>query len=178
MPLMMQGPSTEVWNTSFLTNAYPTDRKTLAGIGAAIQASLLMMFIVILLSLPLGVASAIYLEFFAPRQGFWGWLTTVVEININNLASVPSIVFGLMGLAIFVNLWGPIFVFDTGLATPIVGGLILSLMTLPTIVVTSRAALLAVPPLSNRRPTALARPRCRPFSALFCPTPFLALLQA
>ena len=144
--LVERGTIKQVWNFSFLTNAYPTDRKTLAGIGAAIQSSLLMMFIVILLSLPIGVASAIYLEFFAPRQGLWGWLTTIVEININNLASVPSIVFGLMGLYIFVGIWGPIFVFDTGLATPIVGGLILSLMTLPTIVVTSRAALLAVPP--------------------------------
>ena len=135
-----------VWNWSFLTNAYPQDRKILAGIGPAIQASLLMMLIVILVSLPIGVGSAIFLEFFAPRRGFWGWLTTIVEVNINNLASVPSIVFGLMGLAIFVQSWGPIFIFDTGLATPIVGGLILSLMTLPTIVVTSRAALLAVPP--------------------------------
>ena len=135
-----------VWNWSFLTHAYPQDRKVLAGIGPAIQATLLMMVIVILISLPIGVGSGIFLEFFAPRKGILGWITTIIEININNLASVPSIVFGLMGLAIFVQAWGPIFIFDTGLATPIVGGLILSLMTLPTIVVTSRAALLAVPP--------------------------------
>ena len=135
-----------VWNWSFLTNAYPQSQRVLAGIGPAIQASLLMMLIVVLIALPVGVGSGIFLEFFAPRKGVWGWVTTVIEININNLASVPSIVFGLMGLAIFVQLWGPIFIFDTGLATPIVGGLILSLMTLPTIVVTSRAALLAVPP--------------------------------
>lgn len=136
----------KVWNWSFLSNAYPQSQRVLSGIGPAIQASLLMMLIVILVSLPVGVGSGIFLEFFAPRRGFWGWLTSIIEININNLASVPSIVFGLMGLAIFVQAWGPIFIFDTGLATPIVGGLILSLMTLPTIVVTSRAALLAVPP--------------------------------
>ncbi len=135
-----------VWNWSFLTNAYPQSQRVLAGIGPAIQASLLMMLIVVVVALPVGVGSGIFLEFFAPRKGLWGWVTTVIEININNLASVPSIVFGLMGLAIFVQAWGPIFIFDTGLATPIVGGLILSLMTLPTIVVTSRAALLAVPP--------------------------------
>ena len=135
-----------VWNWSFLTNAYPQSQRVLAGIGPAIQASLLMMFIVVLVALPIGVGSGIFLEFFAPRKGFWGWVTTIIEININNLASVPSIVFGLMGLAIFVQTWGPIFIFDTGLATPIVGGLILSLMTLPTVVVTSRAALLSVPP--------------------------------
>ena len=144
--LIADGAVRRVWNWSFLTNAYPQSQRVLAGIGPAIQASLLMMFIVVLVSLPVGVGSGIFLEFFAPRQGFWGWVTTVIEININNLASVPSIVFGLMGLAIFVQAWGPIFIFDTGLATPIVGGLILSLMTLPTIVVTSRAALLAVPP--------------------------------
>ena len=144
--LLSQDAVRRIWNLSFLSNAYPQSQRVLAGIGPAIQASVLMMLIVILVSLPVGVGSAIFLEFFAPRRGLMGWFTTVIEININNLASVPSIVFGLMGLAIFVQAWGPIFIFDTGLATPIVGGLILSLMTLPTIVVTARAALLAVPP--------------------------------
>ena len=172
---MKQGAIDRVWNTSFLNQRLSNRPQNPIGIGAAIQLSLLMMFIVILLSLPMGVAAAIYLEFFAPRKGVWGWLTTVVEININNLASVPSIVFGLMGLAIFVNLWGPIFIFDTGLATPIVGGLILSLMTLPTIVVTSELRFLAFRPLSNKPLTGLAQRRCRRFSDLSCLMLFLGL---
>ncbi len=144
--LVAAGAVERVWNTSFLSNAHPTTRKTNAGIAPAIQASLLMMFIVILLAVPLGIGTAIFLEFFAPRRGLQGRITWLIEVNVNNLASVPSITFGLFGLFVFVQLMGPIFIFETKLATPIVGGLILSLMTLPTIVVTSRAALLAVPP--------------------------------
>ena len=140
------GAVERVWNFGFLTNAHPTTRKTNAGIAPAIQASLLMMLIVVLVSVPLGIGTAIFLEFFAPRQGVLGRISWLIEVNVNNLASVPSITFGLFGLFVFVQLMGPIFIFETKLATPLVGGLILSLMTLPTIVVTSRAALLAVPP--------------------------------
>lgn len=144
--LVEAGSVERVWNTSFLTNAHPTTRKTNAGIAPAIQASLLMMLIVILLAVPMGIGTAIFLEFFAPRRGLFGRITWLIEVNVNNLASVPSITFGLFGLFVFVQLMGPIFIFDTKLATPIVGGMTLSLMTLPTVVVTSRAALLAVPP--------------------------------
>jgi phosphate transport system permease protein len=88
------------------------------------------------LSFPLGVAAAVYLEEFAP-QNRW---TDIVEVNINNLAAVPSIVFGLLGLAVFINFFG------LPRSVPLVGGLVLSLMTLPTIIIASRAALKSVPP--------------------------------
>ena len=95
-----------------------------------------MMLIVIIISIPIGVASAIYLEEFAPKN----WITDVIEVNINNLAAVPSIVFGLLGAAIFIG-W-----MHLPLSAPLVGGLVLSLMTLPTVIITTRASLKAVPP--------------------------------
>ena len=88
------------------------------------------------LSMPVGIAAAIYLEEFAPKNRF----TDFIEININNLAAVPSIVFGLLGLAVFINFFG------MPRSAPLVGGLVLSLMTLPTIIISSRAALKSVPP--------------------------------
>ena len=107
-----------------------------AGIGVAIIGSFYMMLIVLALALPLGVATAIYLEEFAPKNR----ATDIIEVNINNLAAVPSIVFGLLGLAVFVNFA------DLGRSLPLVGGLVLTLMTLPTIIIAARAALKAVPP--------------------------------
>ena len=95
-----------------------------------------MMLIVLVLSLPIGVAASIYLEEFAPQNR----LTDLIEVNIANLAAVPSIVFGILGLAIFINLVG------LPRSAPIVGGLVLTLMTLPTIIISTRAALKAVPP--------------------------------
>jgi len=95
-----------------------------------------MMMIVLCLSLPIGVAASIYLEEFAP-QNRW---TDLIEVNISNLAAVPSIVFGILGLAIFINFVG------LPQSAPIVGGLVLTLMTLPTIIIATRAALKAVPP--------------------------------
>jgi len=92
--------------------------------------------ITLLLSFPMGVAAAIYLEEFAPDNKF----TDLIEININNLAAVPSIIFGLLGLAIFINFWG------IPRSTPLVGGLVLTLMTLPTIIIAARASLKSVPP--------------------------------
>jgi phosphate transport system permease protein len=89
-----------------------------------------------LLSFPIGIAAAIYLEEFAPKNR----LTDLIEININNLAAVPSIVFGLLGLAVFLNFFG------LPRSAPLVGGLVLTLMTLPTIIIASRAALKSVPP--------------------------------
>lgn len=125
------------WNLGFLTSPDASDlRPEAAGLGVAILGSAYMMMIVLALSLPLGVAAAIYLEEFAPKNRW----TDLVEVNISNLAAVPSIVFGVLGLAIFINFAG------LPSSTPIVGGLILTLMTLPTIIISARAALRAVPP--------------------------------
>ena len=95
-----------------------------------------MMIVVLVLALPIGVAASVYLEEFAPKNRW----TDVIEVNISNLAAVPSIVFGILGLAIFINFAG------LRASAPIVGGLVLTLMTLPTIIISTRAALKAVPP--------------------------------
>ena len=107
-----------------------------AGILGAIVGSLLVMAVTLVLSFPIGVAAAIYLEEFAPQNR----LTDFIEVNINNLAAVPSIIFGLLGLAVFINLFG------MPRSVPLVGGLVLTLMTLPTIIISSRAAIKSVPP--------------------------------
>jgi phosphate transport system permease protein len=107
-----------------------------AGIMGAVVGSLLTMFVTLLLSFPIGVAAAIYLEEFAPKNR----LTDFIEVNINNLAAVPSIIFGLLGLAVFINLFG------MPRSVPVVGGMVLTLMTLPTIIISSRAAIKSVPP--------------------------------
>ncbi|KIT16196.1 phosphate ABC transporter permease PstA [Jannaschia aquimarina] len=111
-------------------------RPEAAGLGVAILGSLYMMLVVLALALPIGVAASIYLEEFAPQNRF----TDLVEVNISNLAAVPSIVFGILGLAVFINFAG------LPQSAPIVGGLVLTLMTLPTIIIATRAALKAVPP--------------------------------
>ena len=120
---------------SLFTNGASTQPEQ-SGIGVAVVGSFYMMLIVLALALPLGVATAIYLEEFAPKNR----ATDVIEVNINNLAAVPSIVFGLLGLAVFVNFA------NLGRSAPLVGGLVLTLMTLPTIIIAARAALKAVPP--------------------------------
>lgn len=107
-----------------------------AGVGGALIGSLLTILTAILLSLPISVAAAIYLEEFAPKNK----ITDIIEININNLAAVPSIVFGLLGLAVLLGFFG------LPRGAPLVGGMVLSLMTLPTIIIATRAALKAVPP--------------------------------
>ena len=107
-----------------------------AGIRGAVMGSLLTLILTLLLSFPIGVSAAIYLEEFAPRNRW----TDFIKVNINNLAAVPSIIFGLLGLAIFINF------FHVPRSVPIVGGLVLTLMTLPTIIITSRAAIKSVPP--------------------------------
>ncbi|MCB1419395.1 MAG: phosphate ABC transporter permease PstA [Notoacmeibacter sp.] len=125
------------FNTGFLTAPDASDtRPEAAGLGVAILGSAYMMLIVLVLSLPLGVAASIYLEEFAPQNR----LTDLIEVNISNLAAVPSIVFGILGLAIFINYAG------LPQSAPVVGGLVLTLMTLPTIIIATRAALKAVPP--------------------------------
>jgi phosphate transport system permease protein len=108
----------------------------LAGILGALVGSALTMAVTLVICLPLGVGAAIYLEEFAPKNR----ITAVIEVNINNLAAVPSIVFGLLGLAVFLNF------FDMPRSAPLVGGLVLALLVLPTIIIASRAALKAVPP--------------------------------
>jgi phosphate transport system permease protein len=108
----------------------------LAGLRGAIVGSLFTVAIALALGLPLGVAAAVYLEQFAPKNRW----TDIIEVNINNLAAVPSIIFGLLGLAIFLN------VFGMPRSAPLVGGLVLALLVLPTIIIASRAALRAVPP--------------------------------
>lgn len=123
------------FNTTFFVNGDSREPE-LAGIRGAITGTLLTLLVTYLLSFPIGVAAAIYLEEFAPKNRF----TEIVEININNLAAVPSITFGLLGLAIFINLFG------VPRSTPLVGGLVLTLMTLPTIIISGRAAIRAVPP--------------------------------
>ena len=107
-----------------------------AGIYGAMLGSFYTLIITLILSFPIGVAAAIYLEEFAPKNRF----TDLIEININNLAAVPSIVFGLLGLAIFLNLFG------MPRSIPVVAGIVLAIMTLPTVIISSRAALGAVPP--------------------------------
>ncbi|MBL4822310.1 MAG: phosphate ABC transporter permease PstA [Colwellia sp.] len=123
------------FNFSFFT-ASDSREPELAGIKGALMGTLLTMFVTLLLSFPLGVAGALYLEEFAPKNRF----TDFIEININNLAAVPSIVFGLLGLAVIINLFG------LPRSAPLVGGIVLTLMTLPTIIIASRAAIKAVPP--------------------------------
>ncbi len=108
----------------------------LAGIKGAVMGSLYMLIVTIALSFPIGVAAAIYLEEFAPRNRW----SDLIEVNINNLAAVPSIVFGLLGLAVFIN-WASL-----PRSAPLVGGLVLTLLTLPVIIIASRAAIKAVPP--------------------------------
>ena len=126
-----------LFNWGFFTAPDASDtRPEAAGLGVAILGSAYMMLIVLCLSLPIGVAASIYLEEFAP-QNKW---TDLIEVNISNLAAVPSIVFGILGLAIFINFVG------LPQSAPIVGGLVLTLMTLPTIIIATRAALKAVPP--------------------------------
>ena len=108
----------------------------LAGIRGALMGSFYMLVVTVLLAFPIGVAAAVYLEEFAPRNRW----ADLIEININNLAAVPSIIFGLLGLAVFIN-WMAL-----PRSAPLVGGLVLSLMTLPVVIITSRAAIKAVPP--------------------------------
>ena len=125
------------FNMGFLTNPDASDvRPESSGLGVAIIGSIYMMVLVALMTVPVGVAASIYLEEFAPKN----WLTDLIEVNISNLAAVPSIVFGILGLAIFINFMG------LPQSASLVGALVISLMTLPTIIIATRAAIRAVPP--------------------------------
>ncbi|MFT5701902.1 MAG: phosphate transport system permease protein [Desulforhopalus sp.] len=123
------------FNKTFFTSGDSREPE-LAGILGAAKGSMLTLLITLSLAFPIGVAAAVYLEEFAPAN-HW---TDIIEVNINNLAAVPSIIFGLLGLAIFINFWG------LPRSTPVVGGLVLTLMTLPTIIIAGRASLKSVPP--------------------------------
>jgi phosphate transport system permease protein len=135
--LLAAGVLEKKFNISFITGSDSSDaRPEAAGMGVAMVGSLTMMLVVLALALPIGVAASIYLEEFAPKN----WITDVIEVNISNLAAVPSIVFGILGLAVFINYM------HLPNSAPLVGGLVLTLMTLPTIIISTRASLKAVPP--------------------------------
>jgi phosphate transport system permease protein len=133
--LRASGDIERVPNWDLLTRADSTYPE-LAGLAAALAGSFWIMLVTLAISLPVGVMAAIYLQEFAPRNR----VTDFIEVNINNLAAVPSIVFGLLGAAVFINF------FHLPRSAPLVGGLVLSLITLPTIIIATRAALGAVPP--------------------------------
>lgn len=135
--LVADGALEKRFNIDFITGADASDaRPEAAGMGVSMLGSLFMMLVVLALALPIGVAASIYLEEFAPKN----LLTDIIEVNISNLAAVPSIVFGILGLAVFINYM------HLPNSAPLVGGLVLTLMTLPTIIISTRASLKSVPP--------------------------------
>lgn len=123
------------FNSSFFTSGDSREPE-LAGVGGAIVGTILTLLVTLAIAFPIGILTAVYLEEFAPKNR----LTDLIEVNINNLAAVPSIVFGLLGLAIFLGTW------DLPRSAPLVGGLTLALMTLPTIIIAGRVSIQAVPP--------------------------------
>ncbi|NNC77212.1 MAG: phosphate ABC transporter permease PstA [Woeseiaceae bacterium] len=133
--LQDQGRLKLAFNSALFSNGDSREPE-LAGIKGALMGTFYMLVVTIALAFPLGVAAAIYLEEFAPKNRW----ADLIEVNINNLAAVPSIVFGLLGLAVFIN-W-----VSLPRSAPLVGGLVLSLLTLPVIIIASRAAIKAVPP--------------------------------
>ena len=133
--LVKDGSLTLGFNKGFFTQGDSREPEQ-AGVWGAVVGTLYTLAMTLMLSFPIAVAAAIYLEEFA-RRNRW---TDLIEVNINNLAAVPSIVFGLLGLAVFLNIFG------MPRSAPLVGGLVLTLLTLPTIIIASRAALKAVPP--------------------------------
>ncbi|OYQ26427.1 phosphate ABC transporter, permease protein PstA [Sandarakinorhabdus cyanobacteriorum] len=133
--LEQQGRLRTGFNSAFLGNADSTEPE-LAGIGGAALGSLFTLFITIIIAFPLGVLSAVWLEEYAPK----GRLADLIELSINNLAAVPSIIFGLLGLAFFLNIAG------LPRSSPLVGGITLALMIMPVIVIAARVAIKAVPP--------------------------------
>jgi len=133
--LVAKGKLEKRFNWGLFTFGASSQPET-SGLFVALIGSIFIMLIVIGLAVPLGVAAAAYLEEFASKN----WVTDIIEVNINNLAAVPSIVFGLLGLAVFINIFG------MPRSASLVGGLVLSLMTLPTVIIATRAAIRAVPP--------------------------------
>ena len=135
--LVSKGLIERKFNLDFIFGADASDsRPESAGIGVSMLGSLFMMLVVLILSLPIGVAASIYLEEFAPKNRW----TDLIEVNISNLAAVPSIVYGILGLSVFIQFA------NLPQSAPLVGGLVLTLMTLPRIIIPARAALTSVPP--------------------------------
>lgn len=133
--MVAEGRVEKRFNTPLFTNGDSREPEQ-AGIFGSVMGSFFTITVCMLLAFPIGVAAAVYLQEFAPKNK----ITDLIEVNINNLAAVPSIIFGLLGLAIFINFFG------LPRSVPLVGGMVLALMTLPTIIISSRAALAAVPP--------------------------------
>ncbi|HEX5379809.1 MAG TPA: phosphate ABC transporter permease PstA [Phenylobacterium sp.] len=133
--LKAKGLVSSGFNVGFLTRSDSTEPEQ-AGVLGAVVGSAMMLLVTALLAVPIGVMAATYLEEFAPKNRW----TDVIEVNINNLAAVPSIVYGLLGLAVFIN-W-----LHVPRSSPLVGGLVLALMALPTVIIATRSALKAVPP--------------------------------
>jgi phosphate transport system permease protein len=133
--LEAEGRIRRAFNSTFFTQGDSRDPE-MAGIWGALKGSFFTLLVTMLVSFPLGVFAAIYLEEFAPRNRW----TDMIEVNINNLAAVPSIIFGLLGLAVFINFM------ELPRSAPLVGGLVLSLMTMPVIIIAARASISAVPP--------------------------------
>ncbi len=133
--LRKEGRVESSFNWRFFTSGDSREAE-IAGVWSAVVGSFWTMMVTFVLAFPIGVMAAIYLEEFAPKNR----LTDFIEVNINNLAAVPSIVFGLLGLAVFLNFFG------VPRSAPLAGGMVLALMTLPTIIIAARAAIKAVPP--------------------------------
>ncbi|MEO3415165.1 phosphate ABC transporter permease PstA [Roseovarius sp. CAU 1744] len=151
--MIEQGKARESFNRGFFVNGDSREPE-IAGILSSLAGSALTLLVCFLLSFPLGIGAAIYLEEFAPKNR----MSDLIEVNINNLAAVPSIVFGLLGLSIFLGYMG------LPRSTPLVGGMVLALMTLPTIIIASRAALRSVPPSFKEAALALG---ATPVQAVF-----------
>ncbi len=151
--LLADGMAREAFNRGFFTSGDSREPE-IAGILSSLAGSALTLLVCFVLSFPLGIGAAIYLEEFAPKNR----MSDLIEVNINNLAAVPSIVFGLLGLSIFLGTMG------LPRSTPLVGGMVLALMTLPTIIIASRAALRSVPPSFKEAALALG---ATPVQAVF-----------
>ena len=163
--LRERGALARVFNWGFFTRGDSREPE-LAGVGGAIVGSLLTLLVTLIACFPVGVAAAIHLEEFAPKNR----LTDLIEVNINNLAAVPSIVFGLLGLAVFL---GPL---GMPRSAPLVGGLVLALRTLPVIIIVSRAALAAVPPSIREAALGLGASRIQLIAHHLLPLAFPGIL--
>ncbi|HEV7345959.1 MAG TPA: phosphate ABC transporter permease PstA [Devosia sp.] len=162
------GTITQDFAWGLFTNVDSRAAPASAGLAGAFMGSLYMMLVVIVLAVPIGVASAIYLQEFAPRSR----LTDLIEVNINNLAAVPSIVFGLLGAAVFIN------IFQLPRSAPLVGGLVLTLMTLPTIIIATRAALQGVSPALRQAALGMGASRTQMVFHHVLPVTFPSILTA
>ena len=162
------GTITQDFAWGLFTNVDSRAAPASAGLAGAFMGSLYMMLVVIVLAVPIGVASAIYLEEFAPKSR----LTDLIEVNINNLAAVPSIVFGLLGAAVFINF------FHLPRSAPLVGGLVLTLMTLPTIIIATRAALQGVSPALRQAALGLGASKTQMVFHHVLPVTFPSILTA